>query len=250
MHSINCVQSERLMDEQKERGSRSWRWYHFFETSHSFVGLTELLLGSCLSPLPSFLHTSHVSLLFKPTNSCFIFYIFFVFPRLFPANLFSIQIYLFQMLSNECFWVLLLSWKQQMRKINFKTRDLFTVLGPVVVNWDFRHASLLLHTLSAYSCSWLQHTKTPARFTLCSHVRTYICNCRMGKMANMCEINCTCGCLTCMQISSSVYHWKRKERHKMCVNVREEQQEGKTTKAVQRGSCVHLNLRWYIVYST
>lgn len=76
MHSINCVQSERLMDEQKERGSRSWRWYHFFETSHSFVGLTELLLGSCLSPLPSFLHTSHVSLLFKPTNSCFIFYIF------------------------------------------------------------------------------------------------------------------------------------------------------------------------------
>lgn len=79
MHSINCVQSERLMDEQKERGSRSWRWYHFFETSHSFVGLTELLLGSCLSPLPSFLHTSHVSLLLKPTNSCFIFYIFLFF---------------------------------------------------------------------------------------------------------------------------------------------------------------------------
>lgn len=134
----------------------------------------------------------------NPLTVVLFFIYFFVFPCLFSANLFSIKIYLFQMLTNECFWMLLLSWKQQMRKINFKTRDLFTVLGPVVVNWDFRHASLLLHTLSAYSCSWLQHTKTPACFTLCSHVRTYICNCRMGKMANMCEINCTCGCLTCM----------------------------------------------------
>lgn len=199
MHSINCGQSERLMDEQKERGSRSWRWYHFFETSHSFVGLTELLLGSCLSPLPSFLHTSHASLLFKPNNSCFIFYIFCFFLPIFSKSILHLYIqYLIEMLTNECFWMLLLSRKQQMRKINFKTRDLFTVSGPVVVNWDFRHASLLFHTLSAYSCSWLQHTKTPACFKLCRHVRTYICNCRMGKMANMCEINCTCGCLTCM----------------------------------------------------
>lgn len=161
MHSINCVQSERLMDEQKERGSRSWRWYHFFETSHSFVGLTELLLGSCLSPLPSFLHTSHVSLLFKPTNGCFI--------LLFFLACFQ-QIYsLFVSNAHKCFWMLLLlSWKQQMRKINFKIQDLFTVLGPVVVNWDFRRASLLFHTLSAYSCSWLQHTKTPACFKLCT----------------------------------------------------------------------------------
>lgn len=114
------------------------------------------------------------------------------------------------------------------RKINCRIQEPFTVLEPVVVNWDFRHASLLFHTLSAYSCSWLQHTKTPACFKLCSHVRTYICNCGMEKMANMCEINCTCGCFanTCeckYQIKET--HQKKKKG----ANAHEVQQGSKRT---------------------
>lgn len=144
-----------------------------------------------------------------------------------------------------------------MTKINCKIQEPFTVLEPIVVNWDFRHASLLFHTLSAYSCSWLQHAKTPACFKLCSHVRTYICNCRMGKMANMCEINCTCGCFAktceCKYHDQFITEYAKKRKRKSAQMRVRSNRKAKAQKCESKGVahvCACIDILYINICST
>lgn len=141
------------MDEQKEQGRWRWRGYNLFEISSSFVGSTELLFHSCLSPLLVFAFLPFLSL---P--------LFFHFIYLLLSSLF-ITLALNSLLS-VLFLVLCLSSLPMSALVCFF--DLASRLFWSKSHITSKHSVIfLLIQLRNTCCSWFQ-TKFHQKYSICS----------------------------------------------------------------------------------